>query len=884
MSSNKANFDTGPTSHAPFWSSTALRAAFLLVATLLVYWPSYRAGFIWDDDAMITANPLVKAGWDGLRDIWFSTKFHDYVPLTLTSFWLEWRLWGMEKTGYHVVNVLLHALNVILLWRVLLRLRVPGAWLAAMIFAVHPVCVASVTWVAERKNTLSMLFYLLSLLFYLRSDSGHQPSPGSSASGLTDCQPTPGPHPPGPVRATGATDFRSYCCSLVTFCLGLLSKTSIVVLPAVLLLCVWWQRGRISRQDLGRTVPFLLAAFICGLMTLGIHHYRAPAEGLTPITDSLLVRALGGTRAVWFYLGKVLLPLNLTMHYPRWVMDPASPLGYLPGLILLGSFALFWCFRRSWGRACLFGFGYFVIALSPTLGLLKMVFLSLSQVADHFQYLALPGLIALFVGGLYRSVQPATGKGLDLRSITAEGGQHIPPALYHPDSDIVRPVSEKFAFLFLRLVATALITLLSALTWQYERIVGSPEALWHDNIKKNLGSWPAHNNLARILAEQGRYKEAEQQCFAALAIDPGSPDVWYNLGNAFLAQHKLDEAIRAFSEAIRLAPADSKAHNNLSNALFQKNRTNEALHEVRKAVRLDPDNVEARSNFGHMLSERAKSQEAISQYREILRLQPANAAAHNNLGHLLAAGGHLDEALPHFVEAVRLQPGSPEAQANLGNLLLQKGQLGESLRHYSEAVRLQPEDVIAQTGLGNVLAKLGKADEASPHYTLAHFLFARQLSKQGKVEEAMQHYLQALELRPDFGEAHYELGLMLLQQHKTAEALDHWRQALKSQPNSSELLNNLAWLLATSPDDKVRNGAEAVPLAERACGFFKTAPLSYLDTLAAAYAETDRFDDAVSTAQKAVTLAEQAGAKEKAEWLRQRLALYQTRHPYREGS
>ena len=170
MISKTTNLATEATSRAPSWSITALEASFLLAATLLVYWPSYRAGFIWDDDAMIIDNPLIKADWDGLRDIWFSTKFHDYVPLTLTSFWLEWRLWGMEKAGYHMLNVLLHALNVLLLWRVLLRLRVTGAWLAALLFAVHPVCVASVTWVAERKNTLSMAFFLLSLLSFLRFD------------------------------------------------------------------------------------------------------------------------------------------------------------------------------------------------------------------------------------------------------------------------------------------------------------------------------------------------------------------------------------------------------------------------------------------------------------------------------------------------------------------------------------------------------------------------------------------------------------------------------------------------------------------------------------------------------------------------------------------
>ena len=273
-------------------------AAVLALVTLLVYVPAMGGGFIWDDDKLLTENPAVKT-IDGLYSIWFGSWAVDYIPLTLSSFWLEWHLWGGHAAGYHIVNILLHAGNAVLLWRVLRRLGVPGGWLAALLFAVHPVCAASVAWIAERKNTLSMFFFLLSLWGFLRCDDLVQA-------------------PAGPGKARRWLGF-----SLAAFFLALLAKSSVAVLPLVLLLLVWWRHGRITRRDLDRCIPFFVLAVLMALVAVAVQS-RAVQSGVGVIHDGLWVRLLGGSRAVWFYLGKIVAPAGLTMIYPRWEIDPGA--------------------------------------------------------------------------------------------------------------------------------------------------------------------------------------------------------------------------------------------------------------------------------------------------------------------------------------------------------------------------------------------------------------------------------------------------------------------------------------------------------------------------------------------------------------------------------
>lgn len=486
-------------------SSLFFRAGLLIVITFLAYLPAIKAGFIWDDEDLLYGNPLVKGG---LADIWFTTKFYDYYPLTLTSLWLEWRLWGMHPMNYHIANILLHSATAVFFWRVLLRLKIPGAWFAALVFAIHPVNVESVAWIAERKNTLPMVFYALSILWFLRDTEIKSETNALRAS-------------------------RWYWLSLAAFLLALLSKTSVVMLPFVLLGCVWWLNGRTTKSDLLRSIPFFGLSLVLSLVTIWVQYHRAISTDVVQ-TGGFAERLARAGWAVWFYLWKAILPLNLSFVYPRWQVNPHSIVSYLPGVALLGCFPVFWKFRATWGRPLLFALGYFVVTLFPVLGFFSIYFLKYSYVADHWQYTSIIGVIALIVGlaGRYRQKFP------------------------------MMPVAGGF-------VAIAL----AILTWKQSSIYANDEVLFRDTLKKNPKCWMAHHNLGVEIMQQAEFAGRS--------------------GNVSLATLKINEAIEHYQETLKLKPDHANCHYNLGFALRLQDKIDEALEEFRKAIQYDPELVGA---------------------------------------------------------------------------------------------------------------------------------------------------------------------------------------------------------------------------------------------------------------------------------------------------
>jgi len=426
-----------------------LPAAAIVAITLLAYLPAMSGGFFWDDSIFLAHYPLIK-GSDVFRQFWATTESLDYFPVTYSTLWFEWRLWGDHPAGYHVINILLHAAGAVLVWRVLWRLSVPGAWLAGVLFAVHPVAAASVAWITELKNTLSLIFCAASLLAYLRFDEKAE-EPGRlgdwEIGKLGNCESAKERSLPKPrTIAAPISQFPIYLFSVILFLLALLSKTSVVILPAVLLLCAWWRRGRISRKDLLRSLPFFALSLALGLVTIWFQHHNAIHGGVVRPEGFASRVAVAGWIA-WFYLFKLLLPVGLCAIYPRWNVDGSSLVALLPLLLLLGGMVFLWSRRKSWGRGPFFAAACFLIALVPVLGFLDMAFLRFSFVGDHLQYLAMIAVIAFAAGILARAGGPGTsGHGT------------------------------------VALVAAVCVAVLAILTWRRASLYRDGKLLWPDNL------------------------------------------------------------------------------------------------------------------------------------------------------------------------------------------------------------------------------------------------------------------------------------------------------------------------------------------------------------------------------------------------------------------
>ena len=307
-------------------------AAAIAAIAFVAYFPSIKGGFVLDDDVLVTNNRLI-TGPNGLYRFWSTTEAMDYWPATNSTFWLEWRLWGTSPTGYHLTNLILHILESLLIWIILRKLSIPGAILAAMIFAVHPVNVESVAWISQRKESMAMLFFLLSILWYLKADMH------TFSSFIL--------HP--------SSFYFWYCLSLAAFVLAMLSKGSGAVLPALLLGIVWWLRP-LTKRDLARIAPFFAVAVILSAVDMW---FQTHGSGEQLRNADFMQRLLGAGGVIWFYVYKALLPLDLVFIYTQWQIHVDKLLWWLPLLMAAIVTALFWRYRNAWARPLLFAWGFF---------------------------------------------------------------------------------------------------------------------------------------------------------------------------------------------------------------------------------------------------------------------------------------------------------------------------------------------------------------------------------------------------------------------------------------------------------------------------------------------------------------------------------------------
>jgi tetratricopeptide (TPR) repeat protein len=551
--------------------SAWFRGALIIVLTILAYLPAMHAGFIWDDDAHITEPELRSA--HGLVEIWTRLgATQQYYPFVHTVFWIEHRLWGDSAFGYHLVNVLVHAVGAFVLLQILLRLKIPGALLAAGLFALHPVQVESVAWISELKNTLSGLFFFSSILTYLNFDE---------------------------TRSR-----RSYLASLVLFLFGLICKTVIAPLPAVVLVVLWWKRGTVRPHgDVAPLLPFFGLGVGAGLFTAWVERHFVGAQG-TEFQLSILQRGLIAARDFWFYLFKLFWPAKLTFIYPRWQINAGawSQYVFLLGLALVLLLALNLALRKQM-RGLLAAALIFLGLLFPALGFINVYPFVYSFVADHFQYLACAAPLTLFA------------VGITIRLDTLA-----------PAKTFLRPV-----------IYSALLLTVGVLSWRQCRDHRDIKTLWRTTIARNPDCWMAHNNLGNRLCAEGQIDEGISHLREAVRLQPNDGTYHFNLATALAGQRNFSEAFVEFRDALSVMPESAEIRNNFAIALAQAGKTDEAIEEFKTAVRIKPDYVKAHYNLGYLLVRLQRRSEALLEFKKVVDLKPDFADAKKQLEALEAA-------------------------------------------------------------------------------------------------------------------------------------------------------------------------------------------------------------------------------------------------------
>jgi tetratricopeptide (TPR) repeat protein len=588
---------TGPaTSQPPALGFQLLGTIGIVVCVLAAYWPALHAGFIWDDDDHVTGSAVLRS-LDGLRRLWLERgATHQYYPITHTSFWLEYHLWGLAPAGYHAVNLILHATNALLVWRLLHRLRVPGAFLAGAIFAVHPIQVESVAWVTERKNVLSGFFYLLAAGVYLRVMGLEEGSTSRRPSWWLDI------------------------AAVILFACALLSKSVTVTLPCAVALLIWWKRRRIERRELVVLGGTLAYGLFLSFQTAYMERVYVGAVG-EEWNYTVAERVLIAGRALWFYLGKLAWPTDLLFVYPRWTLDTSVWWQWAFPVAALLAGGLLFAIRRVAGYGPLVAALYYAGTLVPALGFFSVFPMAFSFVANHFVYLATIGPIAL----------------------AASAGTQLAANLPRAPREV------------LRAGAVLLILTFVVLSNRESRDYRIPE-LWSSTIAGNHGCWICECNLGAYLLDQGQFSESIPHSERALALKPDFTGAMANLGLGLLGAGRIDEAITTFkailaragelgggwrspSSAFSTIDAQVLAQAGLGNALVARKEVQEGLAHLEEAVHLVPTSLYARLSLGTVLLHQGRTDEAVFQLEQAVRLHPTSAKARAALAEAQSQSG-----------------------------------------------------------------------------------------------------------------------------------------------------------------------------------------------------------------------------------------------------
>lgn len=819
---------------------TLLLSVLLAAVTLAVFSPVLRHDFIrYDDRVYVTDNPRVLSGLTAGNVVWAFTSGYasNWHPVTWISHMLDVELFGLRPAGHHLTSLLLHAGNGVLLFLVLQLMtgaRWPS-WVAAALFALHPLRVESVAWVAERKDVLSAAFLLLTLWCYTR----HAQSSG------------------------GRLFTRHYGLALGLFALGLMSKPMLVTVPFLLLLLDYWPLGRVSCEAEGRNwarlrplviekLPFLGLALGSSLVTLAVQQQAQALSMALPIG----ARLANAVVVYWKYLGKFVWPAELSVFYPhpdtnyphseQW---PTWAVG-LAALLLGGvTVAVLARVRKApWGTS---GWLWYLGTLVPVIGLVQV---GRQEMADRYTYIPLIGIAIALVWSAAAALRD-------------------------------RPALARLAGVGTAVWLAAL-GLASAVELRH----------WRDNLTLfqralavNPNNAVAHTMVGIELGERGDYENAIRHFESAIRAAPGDAEPHFGLGTTYQLSQQPDRALEHYRMAVKLNPAEPSYHNRLGEVLREAGTGEEALANFQRAVELNPEFWQARVNLGLGLAAGGDLQRAEAQFAAAARLAPFSTEPLLRLAENLMQQGRLREAEGRFRQLIRLRPENADHHINLGGLLWFMGRHREALDAYREAVQLKPDYAVARYNLGITLLALGQFGDAAaqfaeavrlqPGYAEALTGWGRALKGLGQLDEALQRFQESLAVRPD-GFTWQQVASVHRAQNRPQAAIAALAEALKLRPEWPPALTDLAWIYATHSDSAVRDPARALELAEQAVrvtGGTQPEPLAALD---AAYAQNGRFPDAIATAERGLKLALEAGKRDLASAAETRLSRYRAGAAY----
>ena len=741
--------------------------AFLALGLLVVvpYLPAMLwGGFVWDDRIITNAEPIQEVS--GLWKIWFSPgaigEEGHYWPLVYTTFWLEHKLWGYAPAGYHVVNVLLHLVNTLLLWHLLRRLAVPGAWMVAAVFAVHPLHVESVAWVIERKDVLSGLFYFAAVLMWMRFVE----QPNS----------------------------RRYAWSLALYAAAMLSKSIAITLPAAFLIWHWWKQGRVTSVDLLRIVPFCVVGLVITVGDLSFY-WLAEAKVLDAIDYSLTERTLIAARALWFYVGKLLWPTDLAVIYPLWDIRVADPLAWGYCIAAVALVVTLWRFRHRIGRGPLAGALFFAVTLLPVLGFVEYGYMQYAFVADRFQYLAgigvmvvVIGMAAYGVGSLPDLWQKGT-LGVAVVTLVVLGMLTWRQANIYRDNEtlhrhiIALNPQARDAHLNLGIILYN--------QAQYEEALDIARVA----VEQRPDFALAHVSLGAILNALGRFEEAEAHLRRAIALDPQEKSAHFNLGNTLREQGRYEEALEAARIAVEQRPDYSKAHANLGAILNELGHSKEAEAHLRRAIALDPRTPNVHLNLGMILYSQGRYEEALDAARIAVEQRPDYSKAHANLGLTLNALRYSEEAETHLRRAIALNPQNVDLIAQAAALVPDSTQAAELYFLMGDTARENGQSEAAAEHYVNTL-------ELDPYHAAALHWLATLRAGQQRYDEMLTLLQRLLDMDPSDAAIHSNIGIALVFLGRNDAALKSFDRALSLDPTLENARANRETLLEAMEENR----------------------------------------------------------------------------------